>query len=92
MGLEDPRDTIISQGQGNEVRAAAESAAQESYQHMGRIIQEMKGNSRFQRERVSANQERISSPENGEFFIDRVTDPNTPETEEICKFVGKFDP
>lgn len=63
-----------------------------SHRHLERIISEMKEKTRFQRERISPFRERIFSPENGEFFIDRITDPNTSEAGEICKFIGKFDP
>ena len=92
MRLENSENIIMPQKVEEKDQSLIESNAQESYQHMGRIIREMKSKSPFQREKVSANREKIFSPENGEFFIDRITDSQTPEAEEICKFIDKFDP
>src|SRR4030042_3515120 len=64
----------------------------ETHRNLERILSEIKEKSRFQRERITSSREEISSPENGEFAIDRVSDPETSEAEEICKFIGKFDP
>lgn len=63
-----------------------------SQQYLEEIILEMEERSRFLREKITSFREKIFSPEKGEFFIDRITNPNTSEAEEICKFIGKFDP
>ena len=63
-----------------------------AYQDAEKITKELEAKSRYKREHVAGDHEKISSPELGEFSIDRVKNHEDPKVEKIFDFMQKFNP
>lgn len=89
MSHEGPSKFVPQEAVSAPVGNEAVKTKEASWKKMQEWIAELQSTSKFSREKMPEGREKIRSPEGGEFFIRRVTDPKDPTVRKIHKFLVK---
>lgn len=68
------------------------NATPEWFVEASQYLEELKGKSKYQHEKVSDTVEKIHSPERGDFVLEKIRDPKSKEAKDVFNLTKKFAP